>query len=130
MKMTYLYGALVIALVVVLVLVRNSAGEREATATVGSVYDTFAQCISDSGAKFYGAWWCSHCKDQKELFKNSKKLPYIECSTPDGKSVLSVCLDENIEGFPTWVFADGSRLSGQQTFEKLAEKTSCAVPQE
>ena len=130
MKMTYLYGALVIALVVVLVLVRNSAGEREATATVGSVYDTFAQCISDSGAKFYGAWWCSHCKDQKELFKNSKQLPYIECTTPDGKSVLSVCLDENIEGFPTWVFADGSRLSGQQTFEKLAEKTRCAVPQE
>ncbi len=43
----------------------------------------FATCIKDSGAKFYGAFWCSHCQEQKAMFgKSSKLLPYVECSTP------------------------------------------------
>ena len=130
MKMTYLYGALVIALVVVLVYVRNSAGEREETTTATSVYDTFAQCITDAGAKFYGAYWCSHCKEQKELFKNSKKLPYIECSTTDGQGQTKECLDAGITGYPTWIFADGSQGNGKQTFEALSERTGCVAPQE
>lgn len=128
MKMTYLYGALVIALVVVLVLVRNSAGEREATATVGSVYDTFAQCISDSGAKFYGAYWCPHCQAQKKLFNESKYLPYIECSSADGQSQTKVCTDAKVTGYPTWIFADGSIANGEQSFEELSTKTNCPVP--
>src|SRR3989344_9366604 len=40
--------------------------------TVG-VYDTFAQCLTEKGAIFYGTFWCPHCKDQKELFGNSIK---------------------------------------------------------
>jgi len=31
-------------------------------------YDTLAQCIADSGAKFYGAFWCPHCQNQKQAF--------------------------------------------------------------
>jgi hypothetical protein len=31
-------------------------------------FDEFAQCITDSGAVFYGTEWCSHCKNQKALF--------------------------------------------------------------
>lgn len=93
--------------------------------------DAFAQCISLSGAKFYGAFWCSHCQSQKELFNSSQKLlPYIECSSPDGESQLDVCKEAGIEGYPTWEFADGSRLSGQLSFETLAEKTQCPLPQE
>ncbi len=135
MKLTYLYGILVVALIVGLVVVRNTTEpkpteEAQASAAATSIYDSFAQCITDAGAKFYGTFWCSHCKAQKELFKNSKKLPYTECSTPNGQAQLPVCLDAGIEGYPTWVFADGSRLSGEQSFEKLAEKTSCPVPQQ
>lgn len=133
MKITYLYGVLVIALLAGLVFARNNAGPKEEMPTntdAVSVYDSFAQCLTDAGAKFYGTYWCSHCKAQKELFKNSKKLPYTECSTSNGQGQLPVCTDAKIEGYPTWVFADGSRLSGEQTFEKLAEKTSCAVPQQ
>lgn len=130
MKMTYLYGALVIALVVVLVLVRNSAGEHKITTSATSVYDTFAQCIADSGAKFYGAYWCPHCKDQKELFKNSKKLPYIECSTTDGQGQTKACIEAKVESYPTWILSDGTRLGGLQTFATLAEKTGCSAPQE
>lgn len=92
--------------------------------------DAFAQCIDDSGAEFYGTFWCSHCQNQKEMFGQSKKyLPYIECSTPDGQGQLEICKEAGIEGYPTWVFADGSRLSGELSFEILAEKTNCKLPQ-
>jgi hypothetical protein len=93
-------------------------------------YDQFAQCIKDSGTIFYGAWWCPHCQNQKKMFgKSAKLLPYEECSTPDGNGVLQVCKDAGIEGYPTWVFGDGSRQSGEIPLATLAEKTSCTLPQ-
>ena len=92
-------------------------------------YDSFANCIKDKGATFYGAFWCPHCRAQKSLFgKSSKYLPYVECSTPDGNSQLAVCTEKKIETYPTWIFSDGSIESGELTLEKLAEKTSCQLP--
>lgn len=99
------------------------------SATPG-VYDQFAQCIADSGATFYGAFWCPHCQAQKKMFGSSEKyLPYVECSTPNGQSQLQICIDEGIKGYPTWEFADGSRLSGEIELEVLAEKTGCELLQ-
>lgn len=91
--------------------------------------DGFATCLKEKGAVFYGAFWCPHCQNQKQLFGKSKKLlPYVECSTPDGKGQLAVCKDKNITGYPTWEFADGERMSGEVPLGKLAEKTGCALP--
>lgn len=91
-------------------------------------YDTFTQCLADSGTKFYGAFWCPHCQAQKALFgKSAKLLPYVECSKPDGNGQLQVCIDEKVEGYPTWVFPDGTRESGEHTLEELAAKTSCVI---
>ena len=91
--------------------------------------DGFVQCLEEKGAKFYGTFWCPHCRNQKALFgKSARLLPYIECSTPDGKSQLQVCQLAKIEGYPTWEFTDGSRLSGEIALETLAEKTSCELP--
>lgn len=91
-------------------------------------YDTFAQCLTESGTKFYGAFWCPHCQAQKALFgKSAKLLPYVECSEADGNGQLPVCVDEKIEGYPTWTFADGTRESGEMTLEELAAKTSCTI---
>lgn len=89
-----------------------------------------AQCIKDSGAVFYGAFWCSHCRQQKELFgeEGMAALAYVECSTEDGKNQTQVCIDKKIESYPTWEFKDGSRTTGVQTLTQLAEKTSCATP--
>ena len=75
-------------------------------ASTGGDLSAFAQCIADSGAKFYGAFWCSHCENQKQAFGSAAdKLPYVECSAPDGNSQLTVCSDNGITGYPTWVFA-------------------------
>ncbi len=90
-------------------------------------YDDFAQCISDSGAKFYGAWWCPHCQAQKALFgKSAQLLPYEECQTRSRENT-PVCIEKEITSYPTWIFTDGTRVSGEQTFEQLAGYTSCTA---
>lgn len=93
--------------------------------------DSFAQCIKDSGAVYYGAFWCPKCQAQNKMFGKSKKfLSYVECSTPDGQSQVQACKDKNITGYPTWEFPGGERLIGVQQLQTLAGKTSCALPQE
>ena len=92
--------------------------------------DEFAQCLADKDAVFYGAFWCPHCQAQKRMFGNSAKLlPYIECSTPAGQSQLQACIDKEIQSYPTWEFADGSRLTGEVPLAQLAEKTGCELLQ-
>jgi hypothetical protein len=92
-------------------------------------YDTFAQCLKDKGAIFYGAFWCQHCQAEKKLFGSSVKfLPYVECSTPDGSNQTKECIDQKIESYPTWVFSDGTRLNGEIPLQQLADKTSCPLP--
>ncbi|KKU50009.1 MAG: hypothetical protein A2633_00050 [Candidatus Sungbacteria bacterium RIFCSPHIGHO2_01_FULL_47_32] len=92
-------------------------------------YDQFAQCLKEKGLIFYGAFWCPHCQNQKAMFGNSVKyLPYVECSTPNGQSQLDVCKKENVTGYPTWVYPDGSRESGEIEMSRLAEKSGCQLP--
>ena len=132
MKTSYYYIGLIVLIIVGLVLVKQLAPDRPSNGSevVNTEIDSFAQCIADAGAKFYGAYWCPHCQAQKKLFSNSKKLPYVECSLPDGKTQTKECAALEISGYPTWILADGTRLDGEQTFETLAEKTSCVAPPE
>ncbi len=98
--------------------------------TTPNPYTGLAQCIADSGATFFGAFWCPHCQDQKALFGNaSDLLPYVECSTPDRRGQTQTCIDEGIESYPTWRFADGSEMGGRLPREVLAEQTGCELPQ-
>ena len=70
--------------------------------------DGFASCLTENGTLFYGAFWCPNCKNQLALFgRSAKLLPYVECSTPDGKGQLPICTDAGITGYPTWEFAWG-----------------------
>jgi thiol-disulfide isomerase/thioredoxin len=121
-KETKVFLGIIIGLIVII------GGALMVNAKTPGKYDDFAQCISDSGTKFYGAYWCPHCQSQKALFgKSVKKLPYVECAVSQDKQT-QICIDNKIESYPTWEFSDGSRVTGELTFTELAEKTSCAVP--
>jgi hypothetical protein len=116
--------------VIVLVVIFGAVLYKNPGTPVSGALDDFATCLGDKGAKFYGAFWCPHCQAQKALFGASvKKLPYVECSTLDGKGQTQVCIDAKIVSYPTWEFADGSRLTGETPLATLAEKTSCPLPE-
>jgi thiol-disulfide isomerase/thioredoxin len=121
-KETKVFFGIIISIVVVI------AGALVINAKTPGKYDDFAQCITDSGAKFYGAYWCPHCQTQKQMFgKSAKKLPYVECAKNQSEQT-QVCIDQNVQSYPTWEFSDGSRVTGEQTFDELAAKTSCVAP--
>ncbi len=106
-----------------------SLGTSSTASIAASPVGQFAQCLKEKGVTFYGAFWCPHCKAQKQLFGDAAALlPYVECSTANGNAQTQFCIDKKITGYPTWEFADGSRLSGEQTFAQLAEKSKCSVP--
>ena len=122
-KKTIIISIIVVAILIAGVYFISSSPKEPGVNTA------LAQCISDSGAKFYGTFWCSHCQNQKKAFgDDAKLLPYIECSTPDGKSQLKICKDNNISGYPTWVFPDGERKSGEISLAELARRTDCSLP--
>jgi hypothetical protein len=117
-------GLLVLGVVATVLLRSDST-----TSAAPGKYDAFATCLREKGATFYGAFWCEHCRAQKKLFGSSAKLlPYVECSPASGQGQTQVCIDKNVASYPTWEFADGSRLTGEIALEALAEKTSCLLP--
>ena len=95
-------------------------------------HDSFAQCVVDSGSKMYSAWWCSHCREQKALFGKSFKIiekggAHVECS-PDGTQTFSqYCIDQGVQGTPTWMSADGEFLGNRMSLEELSSKTNCPL---
>lgn len=75
--------------------------------------DDFAKTLGEKGVKFYGAFWCTHCQAQKAAFGASKKyLPYVECSNTDNTQ-KQICLDNKIEGYPTWTFDNGIKINSE-----------------
>ncbi|HXW93359.1 MAG TPA: hypothetical protein VEK33_22610 [Terriglobales bacterium] len=91
--------------------------------------NAFAQCLSAKGAKMYGAFWCPHCADQKEMFGSSfQYAPYVECGVKGSHAPAQVCTDANVKHYPTWVFADGSRVEGARSLEFLSQETGCVLP--
>ncbi|KAK6926230.1 Vitamin K epoxide reductase [Dillenia turbinata] len=92
---------------------------------------SLASHLRSIGAKMYGAFWCSHCLEQKEIFgrEAAKLLDYVECF-PDGYrkgvKIAKACAEAGIEGFPAWVI-DGQVLSGEQTFLDLAQASGFDV---
>jgi uncharacterized membrane protein len=83
-----------------------------------------AKHLDASGAKFYGAFWCPNCQDQKDRFGPSQvHLPYVECS-PRGRSgpVAFACVAENIGQYPTWIIR-GQRYTSAMDTEELAKRS-------
>lgn len=87
-----------------------------------------AKALTDAGAKFYGAGWCPVCTAQKELFEDGAQLlPFIEVTNPD-RTLNSIGQSLNIDTFPTWIFANGTRLEGLQSLQVLAASAGIEIP--
>jgi uncharacterized membrane protein len=88
----------------------------------GSSEIALAKHLKATGAKMYGAYWCSHCHDQKELFGRQarQEMPYVECTADGQNPQVALCTEKNVTGYPTWEI-NGQQLTGTQTLQKLAE---------
>jgi len=94
------------------ILLLISGGIAYATLSPGN-YDTFAQCLTEKGAKMYGEDWCQYTKAQKAMFGNSFK--YIEYEQK-----------QDLETRPTWVI-EGQVYETVQSFQRLAALTGCKI---
>jgi phage baseplate assembly protein gpV len=95
----------------------------------GHRLDPFAQCLASKQARMYGAYWCPHCAEQKEMFATSfHYVLYVECGIPGSRDEAPVCKDAGIKHFPTWQFADGERQEGILSLQILGSKTGCGLP--
>jgi len=101
--------------------------EPETQIATASVVD-FAKCLTEKGAKFYGATWCGHCANQKELFGDAMQyVNYVECWDSENNTVVAACVDAKIEAFPTWDFSGGERQLGELTLENLSALSGCEL---
>lgn len=76
--------------------------------------------LRDSEARFYGAYWCPVCQEQKEMFEASAhRLPYVEC-TPRGRSgtLNFTCVANDVKDYPTWIIG-GRRYVGVLSIDRL-----------
>mmetsp|Transcript_25435 Transcript_25435/g.33211 ORF Transcript_25435/g.33211 Transcript_25435/m.33211 type:complete len:405 (+) Transcript_25435:76-1290(+) len=71
-------------------------------------------------AKMYGAYWCSHCYDQKQAFGKEayKNIKYIECSKKGVNSETDKCQIRDVPGYPTWEI-NGELYPGERSLDML-----------
>ena len=87
-----------------------------------------ADRLNKAGAQMYGAFWCSHCSEQKQAFGKEamRSFPYVECfpnGWKKGVSVIQACEDAGVRAFPTWKI-NGKTIEGEMTFEAIEEALS------
>jgi len=90
--------------------------------------DSFAKCLTKNNFKMYGAYWCSYCAAQKELFGNSfQYITYVECAEEDNPREQTIaCQNAGISGYPT-LEINGVKYPGGQTLEKISELSGCEL---
>jgi glutaredoxin len=90
-------------------------------------YDAFAKCLAEKNATMYGAYWCPHCQEQKELFKGSfVYVPYVECDAKGTNGQPELCKENNVTGYPTWII-NGQMIEGRVPLQTLSQATGCAL---
>ena len=79
-----------------------------------------AKQLQARGARFYGAYWCSHCRDQKEALgaEAMRLVPYLECDANGAGSRRAECTAAGIRGYPTWQL-DGALFAGERDLDEL-----------
>ncbi|QDU27265.1 Putative peptidyl-prolyl cis-trans isomerase [Anatilimnocola aggregata] len=104
----------------------NSAGEAS---IVANDLVAFAKLLTAANIKFYGAAWNPATTATKNLFQDGAQyLNFIEVTNPD-RTLNATGSANSISIFPTWVFQDSSRLTGELTLAQIATKAGIAIPQ-
>ena len=117
---TKLYWTAALVLIIGIALLARSADNNSLQEKI-----LLAKCLTEKGVKMFGAFWCPHCKTQKELFGSAfDYINYIECSLPSGEQ-NQFCEAQKIEGYPTWEFSDGLRIEGEASFQTLKLRSGC-----
>ena len=106
--------------------------------------DKFAQCLTANNVTMYGAYWCPHCAKVKQAFGQSfQYVNYVECDPKcditEGQAIPAfchgheghseVCISKGIDKYATFEFPDGTRLTGEPSFQDLSDKSGCPAPQ-
>ncbi|NEO49688.1 MAG: vitamin K epoxide reductase family protein [Moorea sp. SIO4A3] len=99
-------------------------GGWKVNTTSGQSEIDLARHLTDVGAKKYGAYWCPHCYEQKQLFGKQafSQINYIECARDGKNAQTEACIAAGIKSYPTWQI-NGELLPGVQTLEELANVT-------
>lgn len=89
-------------------------------------YAEIAKCMTEKGVKFYGAFWCSHCLEQKKLFGDDMRyVDYVECDSGGQNSKRDECVAAGVKSYPTWFFPGQELSPGTQDPVALAKKANC-----
>lgn len=130
MKKVHIFILSIIAIIVLVVILAVFANKQnQASPELKTALGTVSQCLANNNVMFYGASWCPHCARQKALFMNSaKNLPYTECSVGGaGSPQTQVCIDAQINSYPTWEFTQGVRSSMEISPLDLATLSGCSL---
>lgn len=103
----------------------SGGGVQGITSTSGAAEIALARHLSKSGVVMYGAYWCPHCRAQKELFGKEAvgELTYVECDPKGKNSQWERCQKRGIQGYPTWEIK-GKLYPGVLSLEELSELSS------
>lgn len=88
-----------------------------------------AEALLAHDARMFGAYWCSHCYDQKETLgaEAFAKLPYVECAADGKNTKRDLCTEVGIKGYPTWQI-DGELYAGEKDLAALEEILETSKP--
>jgi uncharacterized membrane protein/glutaredoxin len=82
-----------------------------------------ADHLRESGAVFYGAYWCPHCQNQKKMFgEAASRLPYVECDPRGAGASPAACQAAGVRAYPTWVIG-GQAIEGELSTSELARRS-------
>ena len=73
-------------------------------------------------AKMFGAYWCSHCYEQKQRLgmEAYRNVQYFECSKEGLNSKADMCKEKKIPGYPTWEI-NGNLYPGDMYLDELED---------
>ena len=104
----------------------HSYNQRELVVTSESTKESIelAKYLKDNDVVKYSAYWCPNCLNQSELFGKQayKELNVVECARDGINSQTQLCIDKNINGFPTWEI-NGKLILGVLSLKELSKLT-------